>query len=727
MEFQGQDDLYVNGGDSLVIESSIGSMYFERPVAYEMNGSGSMSLLGWQPNYSVSDGIMSFTDYGSWDEQESLVIVVGQGTISGASADPGWAAYLGGSGEDFAHDVDTDEDGNLYVVGETHSPNFPVQGQGQFLVYTGEFDAFVGKFGFDYERLWLNYYGGSEDDYGNGLAHDASMGRVYICGETNSGSTSLGTQAGGPNSYVDSYVSSGTGFIAGFEDLFGIRQWATFFGSWDTPCKAIETDNSGNIFVAGETINISSTTSCTPPSGHQFPICNTSPGSYSQSVHEGGNFNYSDGFIARFDANTALKWSTYFGGQGDDYVNDLAVDNHDQRLYMVGSTDELEAGGSYYLFPLQSAGGYFQGTINGNNDPSPTDGFIARFSLNGVRQWCTYFGGQGFESITGVSVRPTPSNGSKTTMHTDVYITGHTTTSFYGQNCAVPTNYGFPQCSTGNSHNQSFGGGYSDAFIARFDENTDLLWSTFLGAGDDDSYVNARVAVNEFDQVFVLGETRSGSHSTSNYPYSSNASYYEQQNHADNGGGQTNTDAFVTGFNGSNQVLYSTYFGGSGTRTGSTLALGESTGGIATYNNRVYISGATFSNSDFPFRCPYPGTSWCQQYGTVSGTARDAFLAQLEYSNVLGTEELHSVPIPQMLAWPNPTNSTVLIAWTSAKPSETRIETFDMLGRKVSEVQTRSAQGANTIELDLDFLPSGAYIVKMESRWESGSVKVLKL
>ena len=37
-----------------------------------------------------------------------------------------WATYLGGSGGDDAHAIAVDRSGNVWIVGETVSPNFPV-------------------------------------------------------------------------------------------------------------------------------------------------------------------------------------------------------------------------------------------------------------------------------------------------------------------------------------------------------------------------------------------------------------------------------------------------------------------------------------------------------------------------------------------------------------------------------------------------------------------------
>src|ERR1035441_9316957 len=61
------------------------------------------------------------------------------------AAGPGWAAILGGTGQDYAAAVATDHQGNVYVAGLTYSPDFPVTAGALQTKIGGSSDAFVAK------------------------------------------------------------------------------------------------------------------------------------------------------------------------------------------------------------------------------------------------------------------------------------------------------------------------------------------------------------------------------------------------------------------------------------------------------------------------------------------------------------------------------------------------------------------------------------------------------
>jgi len=93
-----------------------------------------------------------------------------------------YSTYLGGSGNDFGHDIAIDAAGNVYVTGDTRSSNFPTIAALQPIGHAVE--AFVTKLnpaGSDF--VYSTYLGGGGDDEGRGIDVDAA-GNAYVTGFT---------------------------------------------------------------------------------------------------------------------------------------------------------------------------------------------------------------------------------------------------------------------------------------------------------------------------------------------------------------------------------------------------------------------------------------------------------------------------------------------------------------------------------------------------------------
>jgi len=68
MEYNGQNSLSVNGSGNLIIETSIGNHTQPKANVYTINNTtGVLTLLGWQPDYTITGGNkVSFSNMGSW-------------------------------------------------------------------------------------------------------------------------------------------------------------------------------------------------------------------------------------------------------------------------------------------------------------------------------------------------------------------------------------------------------------------------------------------------------------------------------------------------------------------------------------------------------------------------------------------------------------------------------------------------------------------------------------
>ncbi|MGD2072676.1 MAG: SBBP repeat-containing protein [Candidatus Thorarchaeota archaeon] len=240
-----------------------------------------------------------------------------------------FSTYLSGSIWDYAKDVELDEQGNVYVVGNSNSDDFPIT-SGVFNE-TGEEngwnDIFVLKMTADGSNLiYSTFVSGSESDTANGIAVD-SAGNAYVVGETESSDFPM----------VNAYNSTHSG---SYGDLVIFKlspsgdslHYSTFIGgnSHDNG-EAIRIDESGNAFILGLTQSTN------------FPTTPDALDSWGD-----GSTGSSDVAIMKLSSDgSKLLYSTYISGLGAEYVHGLALDN-DGNLYFTGETQ-------YETFPVVNA------------------------------------------------------------------------------------------------------------------------------------------------------------------------------------------------------------------------------------------------------------------------------------------------------------------------------------------------------------------------------------
>jgi uncharacterized protein (TIGR03437 family) len=158
------------------------------------------------------------------------------------------STILGGSGQDYATAVASDVQGNVYVVGLTYSPDFPVSPEAAQTHLGGTSDAFVAKLGPDGKRIWATYLGGLLDDWATGVSLD-SAGNVWVTGITRSANFPLvnpiqSSLDGGASDNYDAFVAkldpNGTTLL-----------YSTFLGGpADDAGAGIVVDPVGNAYVA---------------------------------------------------------------------------------------------------------------------------------------------------------------------------------------------------------------------------------------------------------------------------------------------------------------------------------------------------------------------------------------------------------------------------------------------------------------------------------------------
>jgi hypothetical protein len=318
-----------------------------------------------------------------------------------------YSSYLGGSDVDYGLGIALDQFGNAYVTGYTQSTNFPTVNPIQS-GNTGNGDAFVAEVNPQAtELIYSTYLGGSSADSGQGIAVDLG-GNAYVVGYTYSANFPT------YNAYQGKNAGGVDAFITKLNKGGSSFAFSTYLGgSGDDRGWAIAVDSDLNIYVAGSTLTpcapaSTTTTMCNPTD--TFP---TTPGAF-QPLNTSQSPGYSDVFVTKLNyIGNALTYSTLLGGALTDSPAGIAVDSSGDA-YVTGYTESNN-------FPTANAvqASYTGGTCGAK--PCP-DAFITEVNPNGTALvYSTYLGGSLANWGNGIAVDSnTPPN---------AYVVGTTTSS----------------------------------------------------------------------------------------------------------------------------------------------------------------------------------------------------------------------------------------------------------------------------------------------------------
>ncbi len=383
---------------------------------------------------------------------------------------------------------------------------------------------------------YSTYLGGSgNNDIGHAIAVDNSN-YVYVTGETNSTDfPTLDEYMGDPgDSNFDVFISK----IDTNQPGTGSLVYSTYLGGDDDDVAyGIAVAGINDVFVTGYT------------NSTDFPL---------QGEYQGDQTG-ADAFVAQLNTSqpggSGLIYSTYLGGSGSAERGE-GIAFAAGMIFVTGSTDSTD-------FPTVEP---YQ------TDQSGIDAFVSKLdpTLGGAGLlYSTYLGGSGDDLGAGIA-----------TDGVYAYITGTTDSTDFPAPPFTPS-YLAP-------YQAAFGGGASDAFVARVSTSPPpgsgwitLSYSTYLGGSGDDSGKGITLDIGLFDMfnAYVTGTTDSTNFPTLN-PYQ---------------GHQGGDDAFLTKINtyvsGAPGLLYSTYLGGSGDDTGLGVAI--------EFPTTAFITGGTAS-TDFP-------------------------------------------------------------------------------------------------------------------------------
>lgn len=406
----------------------------------------------------------------------------------------------------------------------------------------------------------------------------------------------------------------------------GLEYGTYFGGSQPDIAHGIALGFFNSIYITGQT------------SSPDFPVLNAFQPKLAGAVNA---------FVAEFNANGKLIWSTYLGGSGQDRATAIATDRQ-QFFYVTGVTNStdfpvtknavqpelvgqgtnafvakfnafgkliwctyLGAGGSQAnSIAVDSTGNIFVGGYTGA--PAPTDGFVMELNPTGTAVlYSATIGGSGTDSIESIAL-----------LGDEVYAAGYTNSKdFPVTSGAVEKNCG-PACTD-----------YFNGFVAKLGASG-VSYATYLG-GTQTTVANTTfnvgigIAVDSAGNAYITGTTN-----TIDFPVTSNAfqKIYGGTTDLPNGvaacldflNGQFPCgDAYVVKLNPTGTAItWATYLGGSTADMGYSIKLDA--------KGNIWVGGYTQSyacSTCNPVHVPFPTTS--NAYQPVKGGGLDSFLSEI--------------------------------------------------------------------------------------------------
>ena len=300
--------------------------------------------------------------------------------------------------------------------------------------------------------------------------------------------------------------------------------WGSYFGGSSSDASTgLAVDQNDNVFQTGITLSI-------------------------DNISTTGSFqtNYAgdlDVYVSKFDRFGALLWSTYYG------------DEQSERAYSIDVDEKGDAylGANTFSVTGISTPGVYQEYLAGADDM-----FILKLNENGLREWCTYYGGNAHDFITTI-----------TYSESKIYVTGHTTSSN-----GIASQGAYLESFTANEC----------GFIGCLEsDGTALSWGTYFGE---------ELSTSGEDLIVFDGYVAMTGRTTSNIGIASEDAH--QENHVGF------VSAFLTLFDVQGSYLWGTYYGGIYSNVGRSLTVDEL--------NNIYFAGNSNSPDNIATAGAYQGS-----------------------------------------------------------------------------------------------------------------------
>jgi hypothetical protein len=438
---------------------------FDADVKLVLDVAGGVLTAQWEsPDENLLSAVLDRLGFTDWDqtpvglrsvkspEEYHGAATQGASRPATAAASVTFATYLGGTDFDAVYGMTLDPNGDIILIGNSESADFPMVNPYDGTFGGGSFgDVVVIKLdGDDGSVVFSTYIGGTGPDIAAGVVTDES-GNIYGTGITGSANSFPRV-----NPYDMTYNGSGDAFIFKLSPAGTVLLQSTLLGgSGEDYGHAIDVGADGSVYVTGHTESA------------DFPVTPEL-----EDTFQGGVW---DAFLCVLGpTGTTLAFGTFLGGSSDEDGLAVSVDPAG-NCYVSGWTGSSD-------FPMANA---YDDSYGGGE----RDVFLSKISATRTLTYSTYLGGSGSDYATGMALG---SSG-------EVTLSG------------VTRSTEFPSV---NAYDATLGGS-QDLFVTQVaPDGQSLTFSTYLG-GDAEEF-NGVVAMGACGFPSVSAYTYSDDYPTIN-------------------------------------------------------------------------------------------------------------------------------------------------------------------------------------------------------------------
>lgn len=342
--------------------SGSGDLNFGNSAAYGENGTIYGAGVNFGTNYPTTNGV--FQAQFASDSIFNVDVSISKFDATGSNLL--YATYLGGKDIDVVHSIISDPQGNLFVMGNTGSADFPVNQDGYqtnygggdyqssfaFNDYNHGTDLFLAKISSNGSMLLgSTFWGGSANDgfnkaiyknYGDHYRGEIDLtedGKLLVVNST----FSMDMPLTGANSN-DRNQNSQDAIIGLFDSDLQNLIWGRYFGGLGPEAGYSLHPHNDRVYFCGTT------------GSHDFPTTNNS--------HAPNGLGEDDGYVACLEINSGnVLHSTRFGSNGDDqtfmvdvdYEGDVYITGHVKGNFSLSPGRYSTPGSRQYIAKLDSS------------------------------------------------------------------------------------------------------------------------------------------------------------------------------------------------------------------------------------------------------------------------------------------------------------------------------------------------------------------------------------